>query len=130
MYLGRPTSIKISDLSISSLMNHQSQGSGRDQRDLETQICGPLLNLMGLTSKITGYVYPMQSPADYSAYVTMAGLDDELKAWYDTLAASLSWDPSKAQAAPPLFFHLQYVTHLYTSAFVKIQCSIYFVVAI
>lgn len=99
-------------MSISSLRN-QSQGGGEDQRDLETQICGPLLDLMDLTTKITGYLYSMQSPANYSAHVTMAGLDDELNAWYNTLPASLSWGLNNAQAAPPLFFHLQYVAPLY-----------------
>jgi len=122
LFLGRPTSIKNSDLEIYSLSKHfERLGTCRPaghEKNLETQIYEALLDLMELAGKITENTDSnsgqIDSQVDRNAYLRMASLDRELGVWYARLPDALRWTPQNIQTAPMSFFllHEQYHTAL------------------
>ena len=111
LFLGRPTSIKTSDLAVSQLTGQfallgTSQPSGA-AKSLETQIYSALLNLMDLATKITERIDTNTQRGDASAYLAVAAVDRDLNTWYRRLPAQLKWTPANIETAPFSFFLLQ-----------------------
>jgi hypothetical protein len=111
LFLGRPTSIKTSDLAVSQLTGQfallgTSQPSGA-AKSLETQIYSALLNLMDLATKITERVDTNIQRGDASAYLAVAAVDRDLNTWCRRLPAQLKWTPANIETAPFSFFLLQ-----------------------
>ncbi|KAK5277645.1 hypothetical protein LTR16_009532, partial [Cryomyces antarcticus] len=87
LFLGRPTSMKSTDLEIYNLTKQfERLGSCKPagpQKSLETQIYEALLDLMELAGKITENIDPRSQSAvniDRNGYLRMAALDRELGA--------------------------------------------------
>lgn len=118
LFLGRPTSMKSSDLEIYSLSKQfERLGTCRPagpEKSLETQIYEALLDLMELAGKITENMDPRsQGPdaaIDRNLYLRMAALDREFSNWYARLPEALLWTPANINSAPFSFFllHQQY----------------------
>ncbi|KAF2815741.1 uncharacterized protein BDZ99DRAFT_565677 [Mytilinidion resinicola] len=118
LFLGRPTSMKSTDLEIYSLSKQfERLGTCRPagvEKSLETQIYEALLDLMELAGKITENMDPRsQGPdavIDRNQYLRMAALDREFSNWYARLPDTLRWTPANINAAPFSFFllHQQY----------------------
>jgi hypothetical protein len=118
LFLGRPTSMKSSDMEIYHLSKQferlgQCKPAG-DEHELETRIYEALLDLMELAGKITE-IEPRISaadsaPIDRDAYLRMAALDREFGTWYARLPENLRWTPDNIRTAPLGFFllHQQY----------------------
>ncbi|KAF2430447.1 hypothetical protein EJ08DRAFT_243853 [Tothia fuscella] len=118
LFLGRPTSMKSSDLEVYHL-SKQFERLGASflpagpETASETQIYEALLDLMELAGKITESLDP-RSQADASidrdAYLRMAALDREFGNWYARLPDPLKWTPANINTAPFSFFllHQQY----------------------
>jgi hypothetical protein len=118
LFLGRPTSMKSSDLEVYHLAK-QFERLGTSflpagpETGLETQIYEALLDLMELAGKITENMDPRsQTDAniDRDAYLRMAALDREFGNWYARLPEPLKWTPANINTAPFSFFllHQQY----------------------
>lgn len=119
LFLGRPTSIKSSDLEMYDLTKlfdrlGQCQPAG-PSRTFETQIYEALLVLMELAGKITDNIEARVSMSDtvvidHDAYLRMAALDREFGRWYARLPDPLKWSPENIRTAPLSFFllHQQY----------------------
>jgi hypothetical protein len=118
LFLGRPTSMKSSDLEVYHLAK-QFERLGTSflpagpETGLETQIYEALLDLMELAGKITESLDPRsQADAniDRDAYLRMAALDREFGNWYARLPEPLRWTPANINTAPFSFFllHQQY----------------------
>jgi len=117
LFLGRPTSMKSSDLEVYHLAKQferlgtcKPAGPGKA---LETQIYEALLDLMELAGKITENMDPRaqtEANIDRDAYLRMAALDREFGNWYARLPEPLRWTPANIQTAPFSFFllHQQY----------------------
>jgi hypothetical protein len=117
LFLGRPTSMKSSDLEVYHLSKQferlgtcKPAGLGKA---LETQIYEALLDLMELAGKITENMEPrmqLDLAIDRDAYLRMAALDREFGSWYSRLPAPLKWTPHNINTAPFSFFllHQQY----------------------
>ncbi|KAF2186726.1 hypothetical protein K469DRAFT_630689 [Zopfia rhizophila CBS 207.26] len=122
LFLGRPTSMKNSDLEIYYLSKQfERLGTCRPagpEKSMETQIYEALLDLMELAGKITENIDPRsQSPDsafDRNQYLRMAALDREFSNWYARLPESLCWTPANIATAPFSFFllHQQYHSSL------------------
>jgi hypothetical protein len=117
LFLGRPTSLKSSDLEIYNLAKQfERLGTCKpagSQKSLETQIYEALLDLMELAGKITENIDPSSianDNIDRNAYLRMAGLDRELNSWYARLPEPLKWSPANINTAPFSYFllHQQY----------------------
>ncbi|KAK5158109.1 hypothetical protein LTR04_005309 [Oleoguttula sp. CCFEE 6159] len=117
LFLGRPTSMKSTDLEIYNLTKQfERLGSCKPagpQKSLETQIYEALLDLMELAGKITENIDPRSQSAvniDRNGYLRMAALDRELGAWYARLPEPLKWTTANINTAPFSFFllHQQY----------------------
>ncbi|KAI9812436.1 MAG: hypothetical protein M1827_004667 [Pycnora praestabilis] len=115
LFLGRPTSIKSSDLRVFQLTAHfQRLGSclpSGPEKSLETLIYEALLDLMDVAGKITEDLDTRPLPTDNNAYLAMAALDRELNSWYMRLPGSLKWSPTNVQTAPFSFFLLHQQFH-------------------
>lgn len=111
LFLGRPTSIKLADLSVRN-KDHPM----RDcypmgiERLLETEIYDSLIQLVEIAATITEAVDNDRSLSDSTAYYVAAGLDKELRVWYDNLDRNLKWSSESLHAAPAgyFFLHQQY----------------------
>ncbi|KAF2737727.1 hypothetical protein EJ04DRAFT_550446 [Polyplosphaeria fusca] len=122
LFLGRPTSMKSSDLEIYSLSKQfERLGTCRPaglEKSLETQIYEALLDLMELAGKITENMDPRsqhhESTIDRNQYLRMAALDREFSNWYARLPETLRWTPANIATAPFSFFllHQQYHSSL------------------
>ncbi|KAJ9658282.1 hypothetical protein H2201_007841 [Coniosporium apollinis] len=117
LFLGRPTSMKSSDLEIYSLTNQfERLGTCKPsgpQKSLETQIYEALLDLMELAGKITENTdgnYQTNASVDRNAHLRIAALDRELNNWYTRLPEPLRWTQANIETAPFSFFllHQQY----------------------
>ncbi|KAF1982586.1 hypothetical protein K402DRAFT_424510 [Aulographum hederae CBS 113979] len=117
LFLGRPTSMKSSDLEIHSLAKQfERLGTCRPagpEKGLETQIYEALLDLMEMAGKIADYTDPQMlttAHIDRTDYLRMAGLDREFGNWYSRLPETLRWTPANIATAPFSFFllHQQY----------------------
>lgn len=111
LFLGRPTTIKTSDLAISQRSEHcqrfgECRPSGPEKK-LETLIYEALLDLMDLTGKITERVASGNPPLNRNAYLCMAAQDLDLNTWYMRLPEPLQWNPGNVATAPFSFFVLQ-----------------------
>lgn len=104
-YLGRPTSIKRSDLGLSRAATPPST--------MDEQVFNSLLDLMDLVTTITENPRAATESADDldCAYLAMAGLHRRLKTWYTTLPDMLKWTPTRIQNAPLGYFLLQWVDY-------------------
>jgi hypothetical protein len=117
LFLGRPTSIKLSDISLGPtdrpMRNCYPMGV---ERTLEAEIYEALTRLMELASRLTevsAHVEQQQGKRpDASSYYRAAGLDQELHDWYDGLDEHLKWSQAQLKSAPPAYFflHQQYHT--------------------
>ncbi|KAJ4364079.1 hypothetical protein N0V83_009534 [Neocucurbitaria cava] len=121
LFLGRPTSMKSSDLEIYSLTTQFARlgtclPSG-PSKSTETLIYEALLDLMELAGKITENMDPHRSQnpeshttVDRNQYLRMAALDREFSSWYARLPEQLRWTPNNIATAPFSFFllHQQY----------------------
>jgi hypothetical protein len=117
LFLGRPTSMKSSDLEVYHL-SKQFERLGTclpagPEKALETQIYEALLDLMELAGKITENLDPRSqtdAAVDRDAYLRMAALDREFGNWYARLPEALKWTPANINSAPFSFFilHQQY----------------------
>ncbi|PVH95805.1 hypothetical protein DM02DRAFT_689316 [Periconia macrospinosa] len=122
LFLGRPTSMKSTDLEIYHLAKQfERLGTCRPagpEKSLETKIYEALLDLMELAGKITDSMDPRsQSPdsvVDRDKYLRMAALDREFSTWYARLPEALKWTPANIATAPFSFFllHQQYHSSL------------------
>ncbi|KAF2841011.1 hypothetical protein M501DRAFT_930351 [Patellaria atrata CBS 101060] len=114
LFLGRPTSMKSSDIEIHSLANQfERLGTCRPagvERSVETMIYEALLDVMELAGKITENIDPRSQSDDRNAYLRMAALDREFGNWYARLPEPLRWTPHNINNAPFSFFllHQQY----------------------
>jgi hypothetical protein len=118
LFLGRPTSMKSSDLEIYHLAKQfERLGTIKpagEQRALQTRIYEALLDLMELAGKITENMDSRSisdsSVIDRDAYLRMASLDREFGSWYARLPEALRWTPENIRTAPLAFFmlHQQY----------------------
>lgn len=129
LFLGRPTSMKSSDLEIYTLTTQFARlGTCKPagpSKSTETLIYEALLDLMELAGKITENMDPHRpnqniSPdtqmnssstaVDRNQYLRMAALDREFSSWYARLPEQLKWTPNNIQMAPFSFFllHQQY----------------------
>lgn len=119
LFLGRPTSLKSSDLETYHL-SQQFARLGKSlpavpERRLEQQIYESLLELMEIAGKITEIMDQASRLDDnvnlnHHVFVRMANLNRELEIWYSRLAKPLQWTPENVQSAPFSFFllHQQY----------------------
>ncbi|KFH45036.1 Nitrogen assimilation transcription factor-like protein [Hapsidospora chrysogenum ATCC 11550] len=117
LFLGRPTSIKLSDISLGP-----TDRPMRDcypmgvERTLEAEIYEALTRLMELASRLTeisSHVEQQQGMRpDPTSYYRAAGLDQELRDWYHGLDEHLKWSQARLESAPPAYFflHQQYHT--------------------
>ncbi|KAL5116311.1 hypothetical protein ACEQ8H_005769 [Pleosporales sp. CAS-2024a] len=118
LFLGRPTSMKSSDLEIYSLSKQfERLGTCRPaglEKSMETMIYEALIDLMELAGKITENMDPHSknpnSAIDRNQYMRMAALDREFSSWYARLPEQLRWTPNNMATAPFSFFllHQQY----------------------
>ncbi|EDU43337.1 Fungal-trans multi-domain protein [Pyrenophora tritici-repentis] len=123
LFLGRPTSMKSSDLEIYHLTKQfERLGTCRPaglEKSTETMIYEALLDLMELAGKITENMDPHRSQnaasdsitaVDRNQYMRMAALDREFSRWYGSLPEQLRWTPQNIATAPFSFFllHQQY----------------------
>jgi len=123
LFLGRPTSMKPSDLEIYNLTKQfERLGTCRPAglgKSMETMIYEALLDLMELAGKITENMDPHRSQhaasdshtaVDRNQYMRMAALDREFSSWYARLPEQLRWTPANIATAPFSFFllHQQY----------------------
>ena len=118
LFLGRPTSMKTSDLEVYHLSKQferlgTMKPAGED-RAIQTQIYEALLDLMELAGKITenmdSRTISDSSPIDRDAYLRMASLDREFGSWFARLPEPLRWTHENIRTAPLAFFllHQQY----------------------
>lgn len=119
LFLGRPTSIKSSDLEMYRLSKQfaclTACKPAGVQKSLETQIYEELLDLMELAGNITE-IRDLGAQSSYdidkqnSAYLYVMNLDRQLQTWYRRLPENLVWKPANIQSAPFSFFllHQQY----------------------
>ncbi|KAF2265491.1 hypothetical protein CC78DRAFT_493402 [Lojkania enalia] len=122
LFLGRPTSMKSSDLEIYSLTKQfERLGTCRPagpEKSMETQVYEALLDLMELAGKITENMDPRTqnhgTTIDRDQYLRMAALDREFSNWYARLPECLRWTPANIATAPFSFFllHQQYHSSL------------------
>ncbi|CAK7203427.1 hypothetical protein SEUCBS139899_006161 [Sporothrix eucalyptigena] len=117
LFLGRPTSIKIADISISSNPNQLRPMQGclpmGPQCRFETEIYEALINLTDTASKLTDAAHRHYTTTDPSAYYFVTGLHRELRSWYKQLPSHLQWTPANLARNPPSAFfnlHQQYHT--------------------
>ncbi|KAF1935429.1 hypothetical protein EJ02DRAFT_507073 [Clathrospora elynae] len=123
LFLGRPTSMKSSDLEIYQLTKQfERLGTCRpagNEKNMETIIYEALLDLMELAGKITENTDPHRSQntnsdshtvVDRDQYMRMAALDREFSSWYARLPEQLRWTSNNIATAPFSFFllHQQY----------------------
>lgn len=116
LFLGRPTSIKNSDLQITTL-SKQFERLGAcmpagPENCLETQIYEALLDLMELAGKITEKFEPDKADktSEDDGYLRMLALDRQINSWYSRLPEPLRWTASNVKTGPLSFFllHQQY----------------------
>ncbi|CAK7215429.1 hypothetical protein SCUCBS95973_002469 [Sporothrix curviconia] len=118
LFLGRPTSIKISDISISSTNTTQPRRMQGclpmgPQCRFETEIYEALISLTDTASKLTDAAHRHYTTSDPSAYYFVTGLHRELRSWYKQLPGRLQWTPANLARNPPSAFfnlHQQYHT--------------------
>ncbi|KAF2032804.1 hypothetical protein EK21DRAFT_60071 [Setomelanomma holmii] len=118
LFLGRPTSMKPSDLEIYHLAKQfERLGTCKPagpEKSMETMIYEALIDLMELAGKITENMDPHSknpdSAIDRNQYMRMAALDREFSSWYARLPEQLRWTPTNISTAPFSFFllHQQY----------------------
>jgi hypothetical protein len=113
LFLGRPTSIKSSDLAISTLTDQFARLSScrplGSEEALVTLIYEALLDLMDIASKITENLEHTPAFTERNAYLKMIMIDRDLTAWYTRLPESIRWTTKNVSTAPYSFFILQYV---------------------
>lgn len=116
LFLGRPTSIKNSDLQIHTLAK-QFERLGTcmpagPERCLETQIYEALLDLMDMAGTIAEKFNPreLEKSSEEDAYLRMLALERQINSWYTRLPESLKFTSSNAKTAPLSLFllHQQY----------------------
>ncbi|KAL1903564.1 hypothetical protein Sste5346_000192 [Sporothrix stenoceras] len=117
LFLGRPTSIKIADITISNSPTKPRPMQGclpmGPQCRFETEIYDALINLTDTASKLTDAAHRHYTTSDPSAYYFVTGLHRELRNWYKHLPPRLQWTPANLARDPPSAFfnlHQQYHT--------------------
>jgi hypothetical protein len=118
IFLGRPTSMKSSDLEINQLSRQfERLGTCRPagvDKSMETIIYEALIDLMELAGKITENMdwrsKNTGSTIDCAQHKRMTALHREFSTWYDRLPPNLQWTPTNIASAPSSFFllHQQY----------------------
>jgi hypothetical protein len=118
IFLGRPTSMKSSDLEIDHLSKQferlgACRPAGQD-KSMETRIYEALIDLMELSGKIIentdSHSKNIGSSIDLLQRKRMATLNREFSIWYERLPGELKWTPDNIVTAPFSFFllHQQY----------------------
>jgi hypothetical protein len=118
IFLGRPTSMKSSDLEMYNLSKQfERLGTCRPagpDKSMETMIYEALIDLMELSGKITENIDLHLNNAGASPNSAhrkrMAAVHREFSIWYDRLPEKLQWTPNNIATAPFSFFllHQQY----------------------
>jgi hypothetical protein len=117
LFLGRPTSIKVSDIEVSYLYKMpENLGIYRNagpETSLDTEIYEAHFDLMELAGKITE-IPASDSTTEQHRYLKMSALDRDFNNWYARLPQQLCWTPENAATAPYSFFllHQQYHSNL------------------
>jgi hypothetical protein len=113
LFLGRPTSIKNTDVSIlynkSRMLDCMAMGP---ETRLESEVYEALSRLMQVTVRLTDSAHRRYSISDPGTFYFVAGVDKEMRDWYDALPRHLTWPPSTIARVPAGFFlmHQQYHT--------------------
>jgi hypothetical protein len=124
LYLGRPTSIKNSDLDMSQLTDMFSHlgsfgesenfrrpaGPDMDVDEVENLVFDAMLELLEIASKVQEKTHSDNLPGtsfDENSLVEIAALGSNLNAWSARLPSQLRWTTENAQKAPSLFFIMQ-----------------------
>ena len=120
MHGGRPTNIKLSDISPSYFepkSNTQSSRGDDNQtwtrdsdRSLHEQTLDALIELSGYSSQIQDLVQPRLIPetmADENRLTDVTFLDARLKTWCSTLPPRLMWTAENIKTASRLYFIMQ-----------------------
>lgn len=124
LYLGRPTIMKLCDISTSCLTirvpkdtnsTASPQGSLSDEplssdQDIQGRISDALLDLAELCLNIQEMVQPrvvQGTIADEDRLLEVTVADKKLRSWHSTLPPELRWTEENAKKAPPLFFMMQ-----------------------
>jgi hypothetical protein len=113
LFLGRPTSIKLSDISVINQAQPMKDCTplGADKK-LETDIYEALIYLMSIAAKVTDAAHRQYRISDPTSYLFVAGIGQELRDWQDALPEILKWQPNNLGNAPASYFtlHQQYHT--------------------
>ncbi|KIH91924.1 hypothetical protein SPBR_01316 [Sporothrix brasiliensis 5110] len=117
LFLGRPTSIKIADITISNGPTQPWPMRGclpmGPKFRFETEIYDALIHLTDTASKLTDAAHWHYTTSDPSAYYFVTGLHHELRNWHKQLSSRLQWTPANLARDPPSAFfnlHQQYHT--------------------
>ncbi|KIX98584.1 uncharacterized protein Z520_05885 [Fonsecaea multimorphosa CBS 102226] len=127
LYLGRPTSIKNSDLDISQLTDMFSRLGGlselgRVQKpassaidETENMVYNAMLELLEMASKVQEKTHsdiPPGSDSHGNLLVEIAALGNKLNSWSARLPQEIRWSPENAEKAASLYFimHQQFHT--------------------
>lgn len=125
LYLGRPTNIKLADISSvcltsntgsslssspSGLQHAATNESASSHEDLHGQILDALLELSTLSAEIQALSQPILSPGAFgeeSRLPDIAMLNTKLKAWAANLPPRLTWTAENIKDASRVFFLMQ-----------------------
>ncbi|CAH0047587.1 unnamed protein product [Clonostachys solani] len=117
LYLGRPTTLKLSDIAPVCLSRDFTKlifcrPSGHEKK-LTTRIYEALLKLMGLISPLCDRCVVLKPSTTAETYFRMASLDEELNSWRSELLEDLRWPP-RTWDMPSSFYllHTQYYVAL------------------
>lgn len=116
LYLGRPTTLKPTDIAPAclnkdfDLLIESQKRTYAYEKTIETRIYEALLQLMDLLEPIceTRDLRKHLKPSD--AYLKIATLDRKLNNWYTALPERLQWTDENVRTAPSSFYLLQYVS--------------------
>jgi hypothetical protein len=89
------------------LQKDQYQSDTNSEKSIERLCFDALLDLLDLTAKVVELLYSRPGPLQHSDHLVIAGLDADLKAFYNNLSAPLVWTQSNIDTAPLPYFHLQ-----------------------
>jgi hypothetical protein len=112
LFLGRPTAIKMCDITISRLTaSFQGLGSSLPtvavQDNLEFLIQESLLDLMDLVSGVTDIPRSRVLSTDYTMQLRIESMQRQLDFWNRRLPVPLQWSSMDISTAPSSFFILQ-----------------------
>lgn len=112
LYLGRPTTLKTSDISPSCLSFDFSRmilcQPSFPEKKIITRIYEASLQMMELVSQLCDLRGP-RPPKSSETYFKLAAIDQQLRDWYTKLPPNLQWGVERQANMPPSYYLLQYV---------------------